>query len=267
MAERTRPRLETQLRAHLGKNRKGLSILGRILSSERFLTAYSMANAVAVGRLGYNDHGYTHVRIAAANALSMLNILKKRKIQPNFVSEKHGSFDDAQVIVMLGALFHDIGNAVHRTGHERIGTYLALPLLDEVLATEYKGALLEKVKLGVLECVYSSCDEISCTSLESGVVKVADGTDCEKGRARIPYRIYGKEDIHAISALAIRWIEVKEGREKPIRIEVDMSNPAGVFQVDNVLMKKISTSGISHLIEVVPLLNGKPLEKVDITKL
>ena len=268
MAYGERPALETQVKAQLEGNSSALGLFSRIASSSRFIASCEMANSVAVNRLGYNDHGYTHVRIVAANALRILNLLKAKRITPTFVSEKHGDFNDAQAVVLLGALFHDIGNAIHREHHQELGVHIAGWIMEEILPGFYSGAKLQKVKLAALGCVFEHDESVQATSIEAGVVKVADGTDCETGRARIPYRMFGKTDIHSVSALAIRRVDVLQGRKKPVRVVVDMSNPSGLFQIEEVLGKKISSSGpMRELVEVFPLINGKHCRDTDITKI
>jgi len=98
-------------------------------------------------------------------------------------------------------------------------------------------------------------------TVEAGSVKVADGTDMAEGRARIPYEA-GKVDIHSLSALSIREVRVVKGEDVPVRIEVDMDNPAGVFQIEHVLGRKISTSGIEEWVEVVALEKGKEIKVI-----
>jgi metal-dependent HD superfamily phosphatase/phosphodiesterase len=88
---------------------------------------------------------------------------------------------------------------------------------------------------------------------------VADGTDMAEGRARIPYKT-GKVDIHSLSALAIERVEITEGTEKPVRLMVHMDNVAGVFQAEEVLGRKIRTSGIQGLVEVTALENGREIK-------
>ena len=39
-----------------------------------------------------------------------------------------------------------------------------------------------------------------------------------------------------------------------------MSNPAGIFQINEILEKKLSTSGIRDLIEIKAILNGKEIK-------
>ncbi len=95
--------------------------------------------------------------------------------------------------------------------------------------------------------------------MEAGAAKVADGTDMAEGRARIPYRT-GKVDIHSLSALSIKRVEIVEGGPRPVRILVHMDNPAGVFQIEKVLQEKIQTSGIEDLVEVVALEMGREIK-------
>jgi len=40
-----------------------------------------------------------------------------------------------------------------------------------------------------------------------------------------------------------------------------MDNPAGIFQIEEVLERKIKTSGIGDLIDVVALVKGVKLER------
>jgi len=259
--------LDARLERAVAGNRAALGIFRKISQNDAFNMGCDMANTVAVSRLGYNDHGRVHVRIAASNALSLLSLLEMGGIQPNFVKERHGTAEDAQVVVLLGALLHDIGNAVHRKNHEKTGIYLAGGVLDQVLPDFYRGAKFQKIKLFVLGCVYESGDGTDATSVESGIVKIADGADCEKGRARIPYRLFGKPDIHSVSALAIKRVEIGPGRAAPARITVDMTNPAGLFQVNEVLGKKVAGSGLKQYVEIETLINGKKLKETDVSRL
>ncbi|MDD5317327.1 MAG: HD domain-containing protein [Candidatus ainarchaeum sp.] len=262
-----RASLDARLKKEVSGNPAALRIFERLAENEAFNAGCDMANAVAVSRLGYNDHGRVHVRITALNALAILNILGRSGVSPNFVKEKHGTFGDAQVVVMLGALLHDLGNAIHRKDHEKNGVYLAGGLLDEVLPEFYSGPKLHKIRLFVLGCVFETGDGADASSVESGAVKIADGADCEKGRARMPYRLFGKPDIHSVSALAIKRVEIGPGKEVPVRITVDMTNPAGLFQVSEVLGKKIAGSGLKSYVEVDTRINGRRLRETDVSLL
>ncbi|MCX8191226.1 MAG: hypothetical protein N3F06_00270, partial [Nitrososphaerales archaeon] len=113
----------------------------------------------------------------------------------------------------------------------------------------------------ILHCIFSHDERVKCLSMEAGISKVADGTDMAEGRARIPYRS-GKVDIHSLSALSIKSVEIQEGSNIPVKILVNMDNPAGVFQIEEVLQKKVATSGIDRWIEIIALKNGEEIKTI-----
>ena len=65
-------------------------------------------------------------------------------------------------------------------------------------------------------------------------MRVADALDMAKGRSRVPFES-GHQNIHSLSAYAIEEVKISAGREKAVRVEIEMSNSAGIFQVDELL--------------------------------
>jgi metal-dependent HD superfamily phosphatase/phosphodiesterase len=57
--------------------------------------------------------------------------------------------------------------------------------------------------------------------------------------------------MHALSAAAINEVRIIPGERKLVRVEIDMNNSAGVFQVDNLLAAKLRGSGLEDYVEVV----------------
>jgi len=220
-----------------------------------------MANVMAVDRMMYNDHGPVHSRIASGSALEIFDILSK-KVTPTTIKNNVCSLEDAKVIVLCGAYLHDVGNVIHRVDHHVHGCTIANPILDRLLKKVYSEdpALSIRLKSEILHSIFSHDEEVECLSVEAGVAKVADGTDMAEGRARIPYRT-GKVDIHSLSALSITKVEIERGERKPVQILVSMTNPAGVFQIEQVLERKIRTSGIQELVEVIALERGIKIER------
>jgi len=225
-------------------------------------TYLQMANVMAVERLRYNDHGPVHSRITSGSALEIFEILSRR-FTSTTVKDGVCSLEDAKVAVLCGAYLHDIGNAIHRTAHHIHGCSIASPILDRILSKVYpeNKELTLKLKSEILHCIFSHDENVESLSIEAGSVKVADGTDMAEGRARIPYRM-GGVDIHSLSALAIGKVEILEGEKRPVKILVNMDNPAGVFQIEKVLGKKISSSGIDEWVEVVALEKGKEIKTI-----
>ena len=231
-----------------------LTMLERDYEVQNYL---EMCNDMVVGRLYYNDHGPTHSRIVAGSALEILDILYESGITPTTVKDSNFSLVDAKVVVLAGAYLHDIGNMIHRENHNITGTFIADSILRRILPEIYGDRRKElKVRQEILHCIFSHDEAVQALSVEAGVVKLADGTDMAEGRARVPYR-HGKSDIHAISALAIKSVEIMRGKDRPLEIWVSMDNEAGIFQVEEVYGKKITTSGLASYIQVNMLKRGK----------
>ena len=231
-------------------NKKLEKLISRVGRDKVLNTLLRMSNINAIDRLGYNDHGPVHIKIIANLGLKIIRLFSKKRIVPSIVKNYGLKNEDAEIVVVLAAILHDIGHAVHRERHETLSTLFALPIIDNLLGGIYK-KVEEKtiIKYETLQAIYSHEPEIKPLTIEAGVVKVADALDMEKGRARIPYQI-GRINIHSTSAMAIEKVEVMEGKEKPLRIVILMSNPAGIFQIDELLKEKIRTSGIEKMLEV-----------------
>ena len=244
-------RLDTPLLKH------AFNLLQEDLEIQSYLR---MANIMAVKRLGYNDHGPVHAKIIAGSALEIFKLLTTR-VEPSSVAHGVCGYDDASLIVLLGAYLHDLGNAVHREEHEQNSIILAMNPLERILNRVYPDdpGLAFRVKCEVLHVLYGSNDNVPCLSVEAGAVTIADGTDMAEGRSRVPY-LSGKSDIHSLSAQAIKRVEIVKGVEKPVSIHVFMENPAGVFQIQEVMGRKIKSSGISELVEVIATMNGRKIK-------
>jgi uncharacterized protein len=91
---------------------------------------------------------------------------------------------------------------------------------------------------------------------EAGIVRVADALDMASGRSRIPFETR-RPNIHSISAAAIDAVKIELGEERAVRIEIDMNNSAGVFQIDELLATKLRGSGIEEQIEVVARIDAE----------
>jgi metal-dependent HD superfamily phosphatase/phosphodiesterase len=225
-------------------------------------TYLKMSNEMVVKRLNYNDHGPVHARIAAGSSLEILDHIL-RVVKPTTVANGICDLEGAKLITMVGSYLHDIGNSVHRVDHIMHSCYLAAPILDRIYSTLYPGEHehVLKMKCETLHAIYAHEDPIQALSIEAGAAKVADGTDMAEGRARIPYR-GGKVDMHSISATSIKRVDIEEGRDKPVSIKIYMDNPAGVFQIEEIIGKKVETSGLSKYVELVAIENGREIKTV-----
>ena len=243
------------IQSHL--NEPKIKQMFRLLESDTEVqSTLRMSNVMAVERLKYNDHGPVHSKIVSGSALEIFDLLTQ-KVTPTTVKNNRCSLEDARIIVLCGSYLHDLGNSIHRVDHHIHGCVIANPILDRLLKKVYpeEAALAVKLKSEILHSIFSHQEEVECLSVEAGAAKVADGTDMARGRARIPYKT-GKVDIHSLSALSITKVEIEKGKIKPVQILVSMNNPAGVFQVEEVMDKKLKTSGIEDLVDIIALEKG-----------
>jgi len=246
-------------------NTKLRHIVEEVKKDTRLWTFWKCANVMAIDRLGYTDHGPTHVRIVANSALKILRILIAKKVVPSIVKNYSMKNEDAEVVVVLGSIFHDLGMIVARDGHEQVSALLSLEFLNKHLSQVYTEEERAIVTSEVLHAVVSHERLKKPLTVEAGIVSVADALDMEEGRARIPFEA-GKVDIHSVSALSIQRVEIQEGKEKPVTIKITMSNPAGVFQIDQLLKPRIESSGLKDYIYVVAEVTGEKEKKI-LTKL
>ncbi len=219
-------------------------------------TLWRCANVNAIDRSGISDHGPVHIQIVANIALRLLRLLVDAGIQPSIVSNYGMNAEDAEVVVLLAAITHDLGMVVHRENHEQFSVYLAEPRICHLLEGIYELESRTIIAAEVLHAIYAHQSEISCLTLEAGVAKVADALDMTKGRSRIPFEA-GLVNIHSLSAASIEQVRILKGRSKPVLVEIAMSNSAGIFQVDELLKHKLATSGISQYLEVAALVEGE----------
>ena len=102
------------------------------------------------------------------------------------------------------------------------------------------------------------------TSLEAGIILVADGCDMEKGRSRIPMLINQESrvgDIHKYSSSSVESVTISKGTEKPIKISVEMTASVGFFQVEEILIGKIMASTIKEFIELYANVIGRDTKR------
>ena len=209
---------------------------------------------MAIDRMGYTDHGPTHVKIVANSALRLLRILVKHNIVPSIVKDYGMKNEDAEVVVVLGSIFHDLGMTVRRDRHEIFGAMLALEFIDQLLRQVYSEEERTIICSEVLHTIVSHEEPNKPLTVEAGIVRIADALDMEEGRARIPFQT-GKVDIHSVSAMSIKKVEIQEGVERPVTIKIEMSDSSGVFQIDELLKPRIENSGLRNYIHVVAEIN------------
>jgi hypothetical protein len=236
-------------------------VVDRVNADDEIYTLWQVNNVNAVQRLAMNDHGPVHVQIVTNIALKLLRLLVDRSVTPSVVMGHNLTIEDAEVIVVLASLLHDIGMSIQRTDHELFSLFLARPKLKELLEGIYDLPTLTILTSEILHAIISHRAGGLPLTLEAGVVRVADALDMAQGRSRIPFQA-GKVDIHSISATAIEQVIIEQGEIKPIRIVVRMNNSAGIFQLDELLKDKLEGSGLEPYVEVEATVEGESEKKL-----
>jgi metal-dependent HD superfamily phosphatase/phosphodiesterase len=115
-----------------------------------------------------------------------------------------------------------------------------------------------------LEGIMGHMTHHTISSLEAGIILVADGCDMEKGRSRIPMLINHESrvgDIHKYSSSSVEKVTIEKGQEKPIKISVEMTASVGFFQVEEVLIGKVMASTIKQYIELYANVIGRDVKR------
>jgi uncharacterized protein len=241
---------QMRIRVPTRANRKLGTLLERVNADNQLKGWWHVANVNAVKRLEINDHSWVHIQIVANIALKLLRQLTKHRVEPAVVRDYGMSRDDAEVVVVLGALLHCVGMAIHREGHEDWSLFLAEPKMRTLLHGIYEEPELTVISSEVLGAITSHRDYGKPLTIEAGIVRVADALDMAKGRSRIPFE-HGRVSIHSLSAAAIDAVTIKDGERTPILIEITMNNSSGVYQVDELLKAKLRGSGLEPYVEVM----------------
>ena len=236
-------------------------VMDKVKEDVKLQSYWKCANVMAIDRMGYTDHGPTHVKIVANLALKLLRILMDLQVKPSIVRNYGMKNEDAEVVVVLGSIFHDLGMVVIRHDHEKYSVLLALEFIERCLVSIYSEEERAIISSEVMHAIVAHEESNKPLTVEAGIVSIADALDMEAGRARIPFEA-GKIDIHAVSALSIAKVEIMEGGKKPITIKITMSNSAGVFQIDELLKPRIENSGLQEYFHVIAEITGEEERKI-----
>lgn len=239
---------EIKIDVPIEENKILAEVVKRINTNEEIKALWKVINVNAIDRLGMSDHGSTHFRIVANYGIRIIRLLETHGIKMSIHDDFGLTSDYAEVVVFLACIMHDLGMSIHREGHEGFSLFIARDLLKEVLSflpNEERVVVTSEV----LHAIISHRANGRPSTIEAGIVRLADALDMGKGRARITYK-RGEINIYSVSDSAINEVSVTSGEERPLKIKIVMTNPAGIFQVDDLMKEKIKGSGLEKHTEV-----------------
>jgi metal-dependent HD superfamily phosphatase/phosphodiesterase len=242
-------------------------VLEYVATDEEIQSYLDAQNVNPVKRKGYNDHGAKHISIVRNRALCLYDLLKQGGVEFNGAADQELEEADEAVIVALAATLHDIGHVVHRDDHPYYSIPLAADVLDRILPEFYDVSETIRVKGEVLHAILCHHTEEDPLTTEAGVVRVADALDMERGRSRMPYERGGR-GIDTLSSQAITNVSLMPGEDRPVLVEIEMSDAAGVYQVDELLKAKLQNSGLEEAVRIVALNthtdDGQLVERIEL---
>jgi metal-dependent HD superfamily phosphatase/phosphodiesterase len=244
-----------RIKAPTRGNRRLEALLEAANADDQLKAWWHVAQANA-NRLRMSDHSWIHIQIVVNIALRLFRLLNRRGAQPDMVTVHGMRPQDAEVVIAAGCLMHDSGMAIHRTDHEAYSLFLAADKLDDLLAGCYEEPERSVIAAEAMHAIIAHRRRGDPLTIEAGIVRIADALDMAHGRSRIPFES-GRPNIHSLSAAAIEGVRIEPGEERAVRIEIEMNNSAGVFQVDELLATKLRGSGLEDQIEVVAQINAE----------
>jgi metal-dependent HD superfamily phosphatase/phosphodiesterase len=255
VAENPAPGQRFEIRLPVRHNPILQQVVDRVNADEELYALWTAINVNALERLGMTDHGPVHFQIVSNIGLRMLRLLVERGVVPSVVKDHGMGNEEAELVVVLACLLHDLGMSIQRPDHELFSLFVAQPIIDRLLDGLYPTGRRTILRSEILHAIIAHRSDGRPMTVEAGIVRVADALDMTKGRSRIGFEA-GVVNIHSLSAASIEQVEILEGKEKPLHIHVRMSNSAGIFQIDELLKDKLRGSGLEAYVEVEASIEG-----------
>jgi metal-dependent HD superfamily phosphatase/phosphodiesterase len=247
---------EVRVRAPTRGNRRLEQLLEAVNADDQVKAWWHVSAVNATRRLGMSDHSWVHIQIVLNIGLRLARLMFRRGVVPSVTADYGFGDRDAEVVVAAGCLFHCIGMAIHRDDHERYSLFLTADKLGSLLTGVYEEPERSIVVAEALHAIIGHRRKGHPFTVEAGIVRVADALDMARGRSRVPFES-GHQNIHSLSAYAIEDVKISPGRDRAVRVEIAMSNSAGIFQVDELLATKLRGSGIEEHIEVTARIDAE----------
>jgi uncharacterized protein len=247
---------EVRVRCPTRGNRRLERLLDAVNADQQVKAWWHVSAINATRRLGMSDHSWVHIQIVLNIGLRLARLLFRRGVVPSVVADYALSERDAEVVIAAGCMFHCVGMSIHRDGHERYSLFLTADKLGSLLENSYEEPERSIIVSEALHAIIGHRRKGAPFTVEAGIVRVADALDMARGRSRVPFES-GHQNIHSLSAYAIEDVKIVPGRDRAVRVEVAMSNSAGIFQVDELLATKLRGSGLEQHIEVIARIDAE----------
>ena len=248
---------EVRIRAPTRGNRRLERFLEAVNADSHVKALWHGSAVNASRRLGLTDPSWVHIQIVLNIGLRLARLLFRRGISPSVTTDYGMSDHDAEVVIAAACLFHCVGMSIHREDHERYSLFLTADRLGSLLEGVYEEPEQTVIVSEAMHAIIGHRSKGGEPfTVEAGIVRVADALDMARGRSRMEFEA-GRLDIHSISAYAIEDVKISPGEDRAVRVEIAMSNSAGIYQVDELLANKLRGSGLEEHIEVIARIDAE----------
>src|SRR5688572_29719975 len=107
-----------------GRNDRLRRAIDAINADDEVYALWVAGNINAVDRLGMTDHGPVHLKIVMNIADKIFRLLTDHGVEPSIVTNYALEVDDAELVVALAALLHDVGMSINRADHESFSLFI-----------------------------------------------------------------------------------------------------------------------------------------------
>jgi len=247
--------LDARVHAPARGNRRLQGLLDAV-DADLQIKAWWHAAGVNAERLHMSDHSWVHIQIVLNMALRLSRLLFARDVTPSIVADHGLQVRDAEVVIAGAALLHCVGMSIHRIDHEAYSLFMTADKLGGLLEGVYEEPTRSIVVAETMHAIISHRSRGAPFTIEGAILRVADALDMARGRSRVPFEA-GHMNIHSLSAYAIEEVRIGAGEDKAVRVEIEMSNSAGIFQVDEGLGTKLRGTLLEEHIEVVARISAE----------
>jgi metal-dependent HD superfamily phosphatase/phosphodiesterase len=211
-------------------------IFDSILKDPRILSYYRLGDFMATYEYKTTPHDLNHAKRAAYYALSIYDHLHSRKIKSDIVKAKIVDLKEAEAIVLMAAMMHDIGNTVDREKHPTYSVFLAEPVISDLLGEYFpeRKAVMYPMVLHAINA--HSSRGIPPETLEANCVALGDRCDVSHKRIREDYHV---KRFKSLVDETIENIDINS-KVTPLTIDVYMDDPLAIFRVERII-KEINT--------------------------
>ncbi|MGE5617341.1 MAG: HD domain-containing protein [Candidatus Woesearchaeota archaeon] len=252
---------QMRVRAPTRGNRRLERLLAAVNADPQIKALWHVSAVNATRRLGMSDHSWVHLQIVLNIGLRLGRLLYRRGVRPSVAVDYGMSEHDAEVVIAAACLMHCLGMSIHREDHEFFSLFLTADKLGSLVGEAYEEPERTIIVSEALHAIIGHRRRGHPFTIEAGIVRVADALDMARGRSRVPFES-GHQNIHSLSAYAIEEVKISPGEDRAVRVEIEMSNSAGIFQVDELLATKLRGSGLEEHIEVIARIDAEHEERL-----